>query len=409
VSAAGSPYTEFAEASRKAAGGDVSLLSDDEVLADALVALEGQACGEAVVAHLLADLERRGVCDREFGLTTASWLAHETHGSRPVLAARIKAAVKLRRFPVVDDALSDGTITADHARVLTAVANPRIEADLVDLQDELVALAGRCPFPVWRRHVTALAELLDQDGGYDPTRDRDRNRLRVSPNASDGIVVSGELVGEQAMAFTQLLDAETSRMWRRHHHDHETAGDLPTPSRDTLRALALVELVRKGAAGTTPTGKGPVVDITVVMHADTPERALAPDGTVVTRDVVRHLSCDATITPVTIDHDGVPFHVGRAHRHATPTQRRALAVRDGGCVFPGCDLPAGWCDAHHVVPWDPDGLTDLPNLALLCRHHHSVTHRTGWTMTALTDQTFTWTTPTGRTLTSQRNRGSPTP
>jgi len=84
-------------------------------------------------------------------------------------------------------------------------------------------------------------------------------------------------------------------------------------------------------------------------------------------------------------------------------------VRDGGCVFPGCDLPTNWCDAHHIIPWDPHGLTDLPNLALLCRHHHGVTHRTGWTMTTQTDQTFTWTTPAGRTLTSQRNRGSPGP
>jgi hypothetical protein len=33
------------------------------------------------------------------------------------------------------------------------------------------------------------------------------------------------------------------------------------------------------------------------------------------------------------------------------------------------------------------------------RHHHVVTHRTGWTMTANRDHTFTWTTPTGRTLT----------
>ena len=84
-------------------------------------------------------------------------------------------------------------------------------------------------------------------------------------------------------------------------------------------------------------------------------------------------------------------------------------MRDGGCVFPGCDMPAGWSDAHHITPWEHGGTTDLPNLALLCRHHHGVTHRTGWTMTTQPDQTFTWTTPTGRTLHSQRNRGAPGP
>ena len=85
-------------------------------------------------------------------------------------------------------------------------------------------------------------------------------------------------------------------------------------------------------------------------------------------------------------------------------QRRALARRDGGCVFPGCACPASWCDAHHVIAWDHDGDT---NLALLCRHHHGVTHRHGWTMTTKPNGTFTWKTPSGDTLHSQRNQGRP--
>ena len=65
-------------------------------------------------------------------------------------------------------------------------------------------------------------------------------------------------------------------------------------------------------------------------------------------------------------------------------------MRDGGCVFPGCDRPVQWCAAHHVEEWDRDhGNTDLPLLALACRHHHGVTHRRGWTMVAHPDQTFT--------------------
>ncbi|HEY5155112.1 MAG TPA: DUF222 domain-containing protein, partial [Acidimicrobiales bacterium] len=318
---------EMAEQSRKAAGTDVSVLDDAELLT-AAVAFEAEAASAAAArGHVLAELEVRGVCEREFGLTTASWLAHETHGSRPVIAGQVKTAVKLRRFPVVDDALSDGTITADHARVIATVTNPRIEADLLDLQEDLVELAQRCPFVAWRRHVIELTELLDQDGGFDPTRDVARNHFHVAPNASDGIVVSGELVGEHAVAFTQLLETETDRLWRTRRNDADLDPDLEMPSRATLRALALVELIAKGSAGTAPTGKARVVDITVVMHADQPERALAPNGIVVSQDVLRHLSCDATITPVTIDRDGVPLHVGRAHRHATPTQRRALAVR----------------------------------------------------------------------------------
>ena len=73
-----------------------------------------------------------------------------------------------------------------------------------------------------------------------------------------------------------------------------------------------------------------------------------------------------------------PLEVGRATRVVQPAQRTALAVRDGGCVFPGCDRPLAWCEAHHLVHWLHGGPTDLDNLALLCRAHHQAVHEGGW-------------------------------
>jgi hypothetical protein len=73
-----------------------------------------------------------------------------------------------------------------------------------------------------------------------------------------------------------------------------------------------------------------------------------------------------------------PLDVGRTTRVVQPAQRTALAVRDGGCVFPGCDRPLAWCEAHHLVHWLDGGPTDLDNLALLCRAHHRAVHEGGW-------------------------------
>ena len=53
-------------------------------------------------------------------------------------------------------------------------------------------------------------------------------------------------------------------------------------------------------------------------------------------------------------------------------------ARDLHCVFPGCDRPATWCDVHHLIPWSQGGATDLGNLVLLCRHHHTLVHEGGW-------------------------------
>ena len=121
--------------------------------------------------------------------------------------------------------------------------------------------------------------------------------------------------------------------------------------------------------------------------------------------------CDAAIIPVITNSLGVPLDLGRTVRYATRAQRHALAARDGGCVFPGCDAPAHWTDAHHIIHWPHHGPTDIANLASLCRHHHRITHHPHWTMHPTPDGWFWWTTPTG-TLWSQRHgtqRTGPTP
>jgi hypothetical protein len=56
----------------------------------------------------------------------------------------------------------------------------------------------------------------------------------------------------------------------------------------------------------------------------------------------------------------------------------ALVIRDSGCVFPNCDRPAAWTQAHHIVHWSQDGPTDLSNLCLVCDRHHDAIHTDGW-------------------------------
>jgi hypothetical protein len=88
-----------------------------------------------------------------------------------------------------------------------------------------------------------------------------------------------------------------------------------------------------------------------------------------------------------------PLEVGRSTRVIQPAQRTALAVRDGGCVFPGCSRPLAWCEAHHLVHWLHGGPTDLGNLALLCRAHHRAVHEGGWRLGRDSDGRLTATPP----------------
>jgi hypothetical protein len=112
---------------------------------------------------------------------------------------------------------------------------------------------------------------------------------------------------------------------------------------------------------------------------------------------VERLLCDSTISRIITGPDSLPINVGRAHRTPPPALRRAIVARDQGCRFPGCNRLPGWCDAHHVIPWKPDGRTDRDNLILLCDHHHKVVHTRGWNIT-FDGHTLTATRPDGTVL-----------
>jgi hypothetical protein len=121
------------------------------------------------------------------------------------------------------------------------------------------------------------------------------------------------------------------------------------------------------------------------------------------------LLCHPVIHTMVTDADHEVLQMGRSVRLATPAQRRALRVRDGGCVFPGCEAPLGWTQVHHSVHWTEGGRTDLASMCLLCTGHHTVSHTSGWRMSPNLDAsgdptgTFRWVTPSGEVLWSQRH------
>lgn len=92
--------------------------------------------------------------------------------------------------------------------------------------------------------------------------------------------------------------------------------------------------------------------------------------------------CESGFVPVTVDSCGNPLDVGREQRLFTPKQRVALAIRDGGCRWRGCDRPASYCEAHHIDEWAKDqGRTDIDRGILLCRYHHMTLHNGRWWIT----------------------------
>ena len=93
---------------------------------------------------------------------------------------------------------------------------------------------------------------------------------------------------------------------------------------------------------------------------------------------VRKIACDADIIPVVLGSEGRILDIGRTTRIFPPHIRKAITARDQGCAFPGCTIPAPWCEAHHITYWSHGGSTSTSNGTLLCSHHHHLIHKEQW-------------------------------
>ena len=93
----------------------------------------------------------------------------------------------------------------------------------------------------------------------------------------------------------------------------------------------------------------------------------------------KRLACDATLVTVLEDKKGTVLNIGRRTRIISASIKRALNIRDRTCRVPGC-CQSKYLDAHHIQHWADGGETSLGNLVNLCRHHHRLLHREGFSI-----------------------------
>jgi len=176
--------------------------------------------------------------------------------------------------------------------------------------------------------------------------------------------------------------------------EEKTAADeLATDPRsnEQLEYDLLMDLIRAGSLATAPDVFGarqPGVRMIVVKDLVGPRDAFgrllaaghAEDGgDALPGSVIDRTLCVNGSIDVTVDRHGNPLDLGREQRLFTARQRVTLAARDGGCVWPGCQRPASYCEAHHCDHFvEHEGRTDVDRGVLLCRFHHMLLHNNGW-------------------------------
>ena len=109
-----------------------------------------------------------------------------------------------------------------------------------------------------------------------------------------------------------------------------------------------------------------------------------------------------TIDPLTTDPCD---HRHEAKGHDPGVKLRHLSqIRHATCTSPICRRPAAQCDVEHNTPYEAGGRTCLCNTGPKCRHDHRLKQHPRWKVDQLPDGTFRWTTPAGRTYTTEPTR-----
>ncbi|WP_183100919.1 HNH endonuclease signature motif containing protein [Nocardioides pelophilus] len=359
------------------------------------------------------------VADAAGARDIGSWAAHLTHADPTAARADARLAEALdRRWTRVAAGMADGAVALAQARVIVtalealpddldptllavALAQARVivtalEALPDDLDPTLLAkaetqLVAYCadfsPAELRRlgRHILHVvapdiaeahqARLLEAE----EQRAREKCRLTLKPIGDGTTRISALLPDTDATRLRTYLEAFTSPR----KHDDATLGEedrIPYPRRLGQALCALLEHLDPAKL---PDHGGDATTLMVTIDLDSLRTDLATGGLIdghltagdnMSATAIRRLACTAKIIPVVLGGNGEILDLGRTRRLYSPSQRKALRLRDQQCRAEGCTVPATWCEAHHLKPWTQGGRTNLNDGILLCNHHHHRAH-----------------------------------
>jgi hypothetical protein len=311
-------------------------------------------------------------------LSPYQWIRENAHMSSTAAVNAVTLGGQMEQLPQSVEALRNGEIGLSHLNLMAGAADwvaGRPGNQRVD-EERMLAVARKGSLKHFRDAIESFRHEADAKGFLlDHINAVDWRRLRLTSGEGGCVSLSGSFDAEGGATIRTAL---------------ETLAAPRGPDDDRPRAKrmadALVELSHHilGLDDFAPkrAGRRPHVVVTTSLETLLAVRgAPAADiemGASIPGEAVRRIACDANVMRLVFDAKSVVMDMGRSRRVASESQRRAVAVRDRGCVWPGCDRPPSWCDVHHVKHWLNFGRTEVDNLVMLCHRHHWLAHEGGW-------------------------------
>jgi hypothetical protein len=212
----------------------------------------------------------------------------------------------------------------------------------------------------------------------------DRRSVTASRTYDGMVVLEVVLPAEEGEEALRLIDGAACGS-----HEPESVAQQ--------RADAFMGLLRSDRAGGSNRYTLHLVADVDVINGRFGSRAELLDGSPISTETLRRLSCDCGVVRHLFRGRSQPLDIGTRTSVWTTAQRRSIAVRDGGrCRFAGCERRT--CDVHHVRHHENRGPTSVANGILLCPRHHTAVHEGGFRITGEANSILTFLRPDGRPL-----------
>jgi hypothetical protein len=333
--------------------------------------------------------------------STSTLISGDFGGDRAGASRQVRTARNLAKATLTDKALAAGELSADKAAVIAgAVAGLPDHLDEVTrlrVEKRLIVDAKIYSLTDLRRRVMRVADLYSTKADADLDEDQKLRRQEALAwqntelwfgQARNGLVRFG---GQMPVLQAELLKNQVGAIAAPRRQVVSRVGPDGPPTSTTedgdegltynqRMGRAFCHWIEKIPTDGLPVTGGTPATLTINLDHDTlAQQVRQAAGTLATGErlsasEIRRLACSHGILPRVLDGTSQILDQGRTKRLYTPPQRLALADRDHGCTYPGCDRPPAWTEAHHLNHWERDhGQTTLNNAALLCaRHHHWV-------------------------------------
>ena len=329
-------------------------LTGSEVREVAVAVQKARTSLDAALSRLAGSADEMGLAKDDGASSTTAWLADLTGIGKGEAAKLVGLAkVTTSSTEATRSAWAAGDLSTDQAGVIMKAIDALPEwcgeAERADAETHLITLAGQYGLDDLKRLANRVLEVIDPDGAdehlgeqlrAEEERAWDATRMSVK-RRGDG-TTRGSFVIPDADADTLRAAIEgiiaprrTAANAARHGLGADDWAGLP---RDQKMGHAFVELIDHLPTGALPQAGGLAATVAVTIDIDDLRTgqgvATNTSGTTTSAAKAQRLACNAHLVALYLENGTRVIDHGLTRRLYDRHQRLALAVRDGGCVFP---------------------------------------------------------------------------